>query len=53
MFDNKLDSDLARAMDVFKELKPEFQDYVLQQTDKLLALQNEYVIAKPSPQDPD
>jgi transcriptional regulator with XRE-family HTH domain len=40
MFDSKLNAKLEQATTVFKQLKPEFQDYVMKQLDQLLALQN-------------
>lgn len=39
MFENILNEKTDKAISLFKELNPEFQDYVLQQIDKLLELQ--------------
>lgn len=39
MFDQEPDQNLNRMVAFFKELRPEFQDYVLQQIDQLLDLQ--------------
>lgn len=39
MFDQEPDTNLTRMVAFFKELRPEFQDYVLQQIDQLLDLQ--------------
>lgn len=41
MFNLAPDKKTKQAIDVFKELKPDFQDYVLQQITKLLEIQND------------
>ena len=40
MFRRPPDDKLERAVSIFPKLSPEFQDYVLQQIDKLLEIQN-------------
>lgn len=40
MFRSASDSRLERIIALFHQLEPAFQDYVLEQTDRLLALQN-------------
>jgi len=40
IFDQAPDERLDMAINLFKGLKPEFQDYVLQQIDKLLEIQS-------------
>ena len=40
MFHSASDSRLERIIALFQQLEPAFQDYVLEQTDRLLALQN-------------
>ena len=40
MFRSTSDSRLERIIALFHQLEPAFQDYVLEQTDRLLALQN-------------
>ena len=40
MFRSASDSRLERIIALFQQLEPAFQDYVLEQTDRLLALQN-------------
>ena len=40
MFRSASDSRLERIIALFQQLEPAFQDYVLEQTDHLLALQN-------------
>lgn len=40
MFCSASDSRLERIIALFQQLEPAFQDYVLEQTDRLLALQN-------------
>ena len=40
MFRSTSDSRLERIIALFQQLEPAFQDYVLEQTDRLLALQN-------------
>lgn len=40
MFSAGHDDKVGQAMSVFKELRPEYQNYVLQQIDGLLKLQN-------------
>lgn len=40
MFEKKSDLIVEAAMNTFKELNPEFQEYVLQQINHLLKLQN-------------
>ena len=40
MFRSASDSRLERIIALFQQLEPAFQDYILEQTDRLLALQN-------------
>lgn len=40
MFRSASNSRLERIIALFQQLEPAFQDYVLEQTDRLLALQN-------------
>lgn len=40
MFRSASDHRLERIIALFQQLEPDFQDYVLEQTDRLLALQN-------------
>ena len=40
MFRSASDHRLERIIALFLQLEPDFQDYVLEQTDRLLALQN-------------
>ena len=40
MFDKETDKKINKAVGLFKQLNPEFQDYVLKQIDNLLELQD-------------
>ena len=40
MFSDDFDEKLNRVVNLFKELKPKYKDYILKQIDQLLELQN-------------